>query len=187
MSERPSLGDREFIPPPGGAASSSGHAGGVGAFRPSPLTALFQEPRPDVESLGRHRGMIQMPKPWKSQHKYASQDIIDLVCLATQAQNHGVGQLVWYSYNGTDSASHLRKPQLGFGMSFAASRAWGARADRRGRQNSRFFSFCPASSFTSPPTPRLPLRPTPPHLRPSPSHPTLHCPSWWRHGPETGA
>ena len=74
-------------------AAASSSSGGVGASRPAPPKFFNELVRPDVETLGVHKGLIQMPKPYTSLHDDASQELVDIVATATQAHQTACGEV----------------------------------------------------------------------------------------------
>jgi hypothetical protein len=93
---------------PESGASRPLEASSASGSRDTPPTLMpAVQLRPDADSLGRWKSITTLPRPYKTGYSVVTDELADLVQLATVASRQGVGDLIWFGHN----AGHENKPR----------------------------------------------------------------------------
>ena len=93
---------------PESGASRPLEASSASGSRDTPPTLMpAVQLRPDADSLGRWKSITTLPRPYKTGYSVVTDELADLVQLATVASRQGVGDLIWFGH----TAGQKNKPR----------------------------------------------------------------------------
>ena len=102
---------------PESGASRPLEASSASGSRDTPPTLMpAVQLRPDADSLGRWKSITTLPRPYKTGYSVVTDELADLVQLATVASRQGVGDLIWFGHNASQENENIKKKkQISFG------------------------------------------------------------------------